>query len=93
MTTYYWFSLKTSFCWDGTNIQSPPAQEVLGDGSWGWSYLHCESCYVQGWPSPTTYKSYAKGHMNLGVGGDWNRYPWIQHIVYGAGTVRTRYHD
>lgn len=91
--TYYWFSLKTSFCWDGTDVQATPVQEVLGDGSWGWSYEGCVSCYVVGWPAPTAYKSYAKGRMNLGLGIDLNRYPWIQHIVRGDGTVSTTSHD
>ena len=91
--TFYWFSLKTPFCWNGTEVQATPAQEVLGDGSWGWSYEGCVSCYVMGWPAPTQYKSYAKGRMNLGTAVDWNRYPWIEHIVHGDGTVSTTSHD
>ena len=93
LITYYWFSLKSSFCWNGTQVQATPVQEVLGQGFWGWSYKGCVSCYVIGWPSPTRYKSYAKGHMNFGIGLDWNRYPWIQHIVRGNGTVSTTSHD
>jgi hypothetical protein len=91
--TYYWFSLKTSFCWDGSTIQYPPIQEVLGDGSWGWSYVGCANCYVTGWPAPTAYKSFAQGHMNLGAGVDYDRWPWIQHIVDGTGWVYTSWHD
>jgi len=93
LIAYYWFSLRTDFCWNGTNVQATPVQDVNGDGSWGWSYEGCVTCTVTGWPSPTDYKSYAKGHMNLGQGVDWNRYPWIQHIVHGNGTVSTTSHD
>lgn len=90
---YYWFSLKTDFCWDGTNVQATPQQTVNGDGSWGWAYEGCNSCTVMGWPAPTDYKSYAQGHMNLGTWPNWDRYSWIQHIVHGAGTVSTTFHD
>ena len=83
--TLYWFSLTTSFCWNGTNVQAIPAQAVAGDGSWGWSYLGCVACYVTGWPAPTAYRSFAMGRMNFGVGVDIDRFPWIQHIVYGRG--------
>jgi hypothetical protein len=91
---YYWFSLKTSFCWNGSTIQYTPTQQVLGDGSWGWSYTGCASCYVNGWPAPSAYLSYAQGRMNLGAGpASHNRWPWIQHIVDGGGWVTTTWHD
>lgn len=93
LLTYYWFSLKTDFCWNGTNVQATPQQDVRGDGSWGWSYEGCTSCTVMGWPAPTDYKSYARGHMNLGAWPSLDLYPWIQHIVRGNGTVSTSYHN
>jgi hypothetical protein len=93
LIVYYWFNLRTDFCWNGTSVQATPVQSVNGDGSWGWAYEGCITCTVVGWPKPTAYKSYALGHMNLFNGIDWNRYPWIQHIVYGNGTVSTTGHD
>lgn len=94
LITYYWFELKTSFCWNGTRIQSTPVQAVNGDGSWGWSYEGCAICTVVGIPSPTKYESYAKGEMNIGVGpASHTRWPWIKHVVNQHGTVWTSYHD
>lgn len=92
--TYYWFELKTSFCWNGTRIQSSPVQAVNGDGSWGWAYEGCSICTVTGIPSPTKYESYAKGKMNIGVGPtSHTRWPWIKHVVNHQGTVWTSSHD
>jgi hypothetical protein len=91
---YYWFKLHTNFCWDGTNVQASPTQQVSGDGSWGWSYQGCSSCTLQGWPAPTQYRSYAQGEMSLGGGpADYTRRPWIEHIVKGIGWVDTSWHD
>lgn len=91
--TWYWFKLRTSFCFDGSNILAPPSQDVSEDGSWGWAYEGTSATVVEGWPAPETYRSYARGTMNQGQGLDWVRRPWIEHIVHGSGKVEKSHHD
>ncbi len=91
---YYWMSLQTRACANGTRLQYKPAQSVNGDGSWGWQYKGCVDCYVNWWPYPTKAVSYAEGKMEIGK---WpfkhDRWPWIKHIMSGDGTVVTSSHD